>query len=67
MTAEFLTYNELEQLFNVQRQTIRLWIRKGSFPPGKKIGGKQIWTRDVIKKTIERGQATTAEINRLVR
>ncbi len=55
---DFLSMKDLAAMFSVKQDTIRKWIRQGKFPPGMKAPGGKRWSRNVIDKYINAGQAS---------
>lgn len=58
----FLNMEQVANIFSVNSQTIRRWIREGKFPPGMKAPGGRRWSYAVIEKYIEHGQASSKAI-----
>lgn len=54
----FLNCQQVADLFGVKKPTIRLWIRQGKFPDGMKAPGGKRWSRAIIDRFLERGQAS---------
>ncbi len=54
----FMTADDLSELFRVQKQTIRRWIREGLFPPGMKAPGGRRWSREIVEAYLQKGQAS---------
>ena len=62
----FVTTQQLADLFGVKKDTIRYWVRKGKFPEGMKAPGGRRWSYSVVEKFMERGQASPKTIKAIL-
>ena len=51
--AELLTDYDLSDLFRVDLQTIRRWVRQGKLRQPLRIGAKRYWRRSFIDQLFE--------------
>ncbi|MFA5460056.1 MAG: helix-turn-helix domain-containing protein [Candidatus Paceibacterota bacterium] len=54
MDKDFLTVEDIAEILKLSKRTIREKLKKGELP-GKKIAGKYITTRELLKKFIDEG------------
>lgn len=50
----------LAELLDVQAATIRLWVRRGKWPPADGPGRKEVWLRETILARLRAGKAVSA-------
>ncbi|HHM12542.1 MAG TPA: DNA-binding protein [Planctomycetaceae bacterium] len=43
---------DLADILKVSARTIERWIRKGLFPPGRRLGGQVRWLRDDLLEAL---------------
>jgi len=49
MEKKYLTLEQLEEILQVKKRTIKRWIKKGIFPKGKKISRQCVrWSEESV-------------------
>lgn len=62
----FLRTEDLARIFGVNVQTVQKWVRLQKFPAGVDAPGGMIWTVDVVRSFLKKGQVSDRELTKVV-
>lgn len=62
----FLRTEDLYRIFGVNVQTVQKWVRLQKFPACVDAPGGMIWTVDVVRSFLKKGQVSDRELTKVV-